>query len=421
MTSHSAVWPDVQPATLAGVLRLRAAERPEREAFVFLADSGEPAARFTYGELDRRARAIAAQLRESLVPGDRALLLYPPGLEFIAAFFGCLYAGVTAVPAYPPRLNDRSQSRLRAIAADAGPRAALTTQAIFAAAVAGGGGKGESFADRVPELAAVRWIATDGAESSEVDLEFGLETGELPEPDPGSVAFLQYTSGSTATPKGVMVTHANLVHNERMIGEAFRQDEETVVVGWLPLYHDMGLIGNVLQPLHAGARCVLMSPVAFLQQPVRWLRAISRFKGTTSGGPNFAYDLCVRRIPPEERAELDLSSWRVAFNGAEPVRVETLERFAEAFAPSGFDRAAFYPCYGLAEATLFVTGGTPGRFPRVEAMDAAALERHEARRISEGTELSGARLLVSSGRAWNGQRIAVVDPETAAPVPAGRV
>ncbi|HEY2737196.1 MAG TPA: AMP-binding protein, partial [Thermoanaerobaculia bacterium] len=255
MTPPSAVWPEVQPATLAGLLRLRAAERPEREAFVFLADGGEPAARLTYGELDRRARVIAAQLRASLVPGDRALLLYPPGLEFIAAFFGCLYAGVTAVPAYPPRLNDRSQARLRSILEDAGPRAALTTEAIFAAAVGP-----EGLTARVPELAGLgtlRWIATDV-------LDAGLEEAELPEPDPGSVAFLQYTSGSTAAPKGVMVTHANLVHNERMIGEAFRQDEETVVVGWLPLYHDMGLIGNVLQPLHAGARCVLMSPVAFL-------------------------------------------------------------------------------------------------------------------------------------------------------------
>jgi amino acid adenylation domain-containing protein len=418
---YSAVSSAVQPATLAGLLRCRAAERPDREAFVFLADGEEPGARLTYGELDRRARAIAAALRESLAPGDRALLLYPPGLELIAAFFGCLYAGVTAVPAYPPRLNDRSQSsqnRLRAIAGDAEPRVALTTAALLAAVSAG-----EGIAERVPELAAVRWIATDGLDADLADAWL-----EQPEPDPGSVAFLQYTSGSTAAPKGVMVTHANLLHNERMIGDAFRQDEDTVVVGWLPLYHDMGLIGNVLQPLHAGARSVLMAPVAFLQKPLRWLQAISRFGATTSGGPNFAYDLCVRRIPPEQRAELDLSSWRLAFNGAEPVRAETLERFAAAFALCGFDRAAFYPCYGLAEATLFVSGGAAGRFPRVEALDAAALERHEARRVSEanetdeGDETAGdARLLVSSGRAWGGQRLAVVDPETRTALPPGRV
>ena len=234
----------------------------------------------------------------------------------------------------------------------------------------------------MPELAADRWIATDTLEGS---------AAEMPEPDPESVAFLQYTSGSTATPKGVMVTHANLLHNERMIGAAFRQDAHSVVVGWLPLYHDMGLIGNVLQPLHAGGSCVLMAPVAFLQKPLRWLQAIDRYRGTTSGGPNFAYELCLRRIGDLEKAGLDLSSWRLAYNGAEPVRAETLSRFAEAFAPCGFRREAFYPCYGLAEATLFVSGGTAGTAPHVAPFEE--------------------RPLVSCGHAWEGQRIAVVDPD----------
>ena len=303
----SSVWSEVRPATLASLLRSRAAELGERTAFVFLADGEAEGERLTYAELDGRARAIASALRESLAPGDRVLLLYPPGLEFIAAFFGCLYAGVIAVPAYPPRLNDRSQERLRAIARDAEPRAALTTGAILHAVTGGGTGGGSGFLARVPELAAVRWIATDGLEGS---------TAEIPEPDPASIAFLQYTSGSTSTPKGVMVTHANLLHNERMIGEAFRQDAHSVVVGWLPLYHDMGLIGNVLQPLHAGGSCVLMAPVAFLQKPLRWLQAIDRWRGTTSGGPNFAYELCLRKIGDPEKAGLDLSSWRLAYNGA---------------------------------------------------------------------------------------------------------
>jgi len=362
---------EVRPSTLAGLLKARAAESPDREAYVFLADGELETERLTWSELDSRARAVAWALRESVQPGERALLLYPPGLDFVAAFFGCLYAGVVAVPAYPPRLNDRSQSRLRAIAADATPRAALTTTSI---------------AERVPELAAARWIPTDALPAGAPD---------LPDPDPDAVAFLQYTSGSTSTPKGVMVTHANLVHNERMIGDAFAMDEDSVVVGWLPLYHDMGLIGNVLQPLHAGARCVLMSPVAFLQRPRRWLEAIHRYRGTTSGGPNFAYELCVRKIPPVEREGLDLSSWRVAFNGAEPVRAHTLEAFAEAFAPRGFRASSFYPCYGLAEATLFVTGGDPGRAPRVE----------------------GGR--VSNGHAWDAQRIAIVHPETREELPPG--
>ncbi|MEA2563442.1 MAG: hypothetical protein QOH06_4946 [Acidobacteriota bacterium] len=358
---------EVRHATLAGLLKARAAESPDREAYVFLADGELEAERLTWGELDVRARAVAWALSQSVPPGERVLLLYPPGLDFVAAFFGCLYAGVVAVPAYPPRLNDRSQSRLRAIAADATPKAALTTKSI---------------AERVPELPGVRWIATDGLNGT---------APELADPDPDAVAFLQYTSGSTSTPKGVMVTHANLVHNERMIGQAFAMDEDSVVVGWLPLYHDMGLIGNVLQPLHAGARCVLMSPVAFLQRPRRWLEAIHRYRGTTSGGPNFAYELCVRKIPPAEREGLDLSSWRVAFNGAEPVRAHTLEAFAQAFAPCGFRASSFYPCYGLAEATLFVTGGAP--------------------RVEEGR--------VSSGHMWDAQQIAIVNPDTREELPRG--
>jgi amino acid adenylation domain-containing protein len=402
----SPAGPEVRPATLASLLRGRAGERPGRVAFTFLADGEAEGERLTYGELDRRARTIAAALRESLAPGDRALLLYPPGLELIAAFFGCLYAGVIAVPAYPPRLNDRSQGRLRAVARDAEPLAALTTASILAAASA----------LPIPELAAVRWIATDSFEGAVL----GGSEADLPEPDPESVAFLQYTSGSTSTPKGVMVTHANLIHNEWMIGEAFRQDEDTVVVGWLPLYHDMGLIGNVLQPLWAGGTSVLMSPVAFLQKPLRWLEAIHRYRGTTSGGPNFAYELCVRRIAEEQRAGLDLSSWRVAYNGAEPVRAETLERFAAAFAPQGFRPEAFYPCYGLAEATLFVSGGEAGTVPPVARLDAAALEAHEARAAPpEDTE--EARRLVSCGHAWAGQRIVVADPETGSELPAGRI
>ncbi|HKV11511.1 MAG TPA: amino acid adenylation domain-containing protein, partial [Thermoanaerobaculia bacterium] len=407
--TEPAVWSEVRPKTLAGVLRARTAERPDQWAFTFLADGETEAGRLTYAELDARATAIAAALARSVAPGERALLLFPPGLDFIAAFFGCLYAGVVAVPAYPPRPNDRSQSRLRSIARDAEPRAALTTSAILAGVE---GPKG-LFAI-APELGGLRWIPTDVPE-----LWSGGLGWELPDPDPDSVAFLQYTSGSTSAPKGVMVTHANLVHNERMIGAAFEQDEDSIVVGWLPLYHDMGLIGNVLQPLHAGGRCVLMSPVAFLQKPLRWLSAISRYRATTSGGPNFAYELCLRKIGSEERAGLDLSSWRVAYNGAEPVRAETLERFAAAFAPCGFRRAAFYPCYGLAEATLFVTGGEPGRFPRVEAVDAAALERHEVEPAPPGSP--AARLLVSCGRPSLGQRVAVVDPETGMEQPPGRV
>src|SRR5215210_3204321 len=389
--------------SLIQVLRGRAVEHPERPAYTFLAEGEEEGARLTYGELDARARALAARLQRLGLAGERALLLYPPGLDFVAAFLGCLYAGTVAVPAYPPR-SARMLPRLRSIAGDSRPAVALTTSDLLRQV--------EGLAGRLPELAGVRWLAADGPGDADAGL-----AAEWREPEGGgeTLAFLQYTSGSTALPKGVMVGHGNLVHNEEMIQAAFGQSERSVIVGWLPLYHDMGLIGNVLQPLYAGASCVLMSPVAFLQRPSRWLRAISRYRATTSGGPSFAYELCVRRIPVAERRGLDLSSWEVAFNGAEPVRAETLERFAEAFGPAGFRREAFYPCYGLAEATLFVSGGTAGAPPAVGSFRAVDLE------LGQATMDPAGRRLVGCGGPWLEQEIAVVDPRTGRRCPGERV
>ncbi len=373
------------------LVRRRAAEHGERPLFALLDEQGEVTAELSYAALDRRARAIAARLAETTVPGDRALLLYPFGLDFITAFFGALYAGVVAVPAYPLRSN-RSSGRLAAIVQDAGPRLALTVASALPSAK-----RRESFG-----LDGIAWLATD---------EVTDETGERWQPpalDSGSLAFLQYTSGSTSLPKGVAVSHGNLLHNQEMIRAGFDQSAASVVVGWLPLYHDMGLIGNVLQPLYAGGRCYLMPPLVFLQDPHRWLRAISRYGGTTSGGPNFAFELCTRAIGDEKRAELDLSSWRVAFSGAEPVRAATLERFAARFAPAGFRRESFYPCYGLAEATLFVSGGAAEAGAVVVPFDAGALERGVART----DEAERAVALVGCGHARLGQSIRVVDPES---------
>ncbi|HEX6861479.1 MAG TPA: fatty acyl-AMP ligase, partial [Thermoanaerobaculia bacterium] len=364
---------------LVHLLGTRAQERAERVAYTFLRDGETEEATLRYGELDVRARAIGAALERLGGRGERALLLFPAGLDFISAFFGCLYAGAVAVPSYPPAAR-RPQPRLRSIARSAGVRFVLTTAAIA--------GKREEVTAHVPELADAVWVATDAVE----DALAAEWSGILPGTE--ALAFLQYTSGSTADPKGVRVSHGNLLHNEELIRQAFGQSEESVIVGWLPLYHDMGLIGNVLQPLYVGARCILMSPLAFLQQPARWLYAISRYRATTSGGPNFAYDLCAKKAL-SAREELDLSSWKVAYNGAEPVRAATLDRFAAAFAPCGFRREAFYPCYGLAEATLFVTGGAPGEAPVVE-------------RFEE-------RSLVGCGRVRGGQTVAVVDPETGVP------
>ncbi|MGB8510245.1 MAG: AMP-binding protein, partial [Pyrinomonadaceae bacterium] len=338
--------PAADHSTLVDLLRWRAEHQPHRLGYTFLSNGEDEEVSFTYAELDRQARIIGGLLQSRVKPGERVLLLYPSGLKFIAAFFGCLYSGVIAVPVYPPdpaRL-DLTLLRFQSIVNNARPAAALTTSAILS--------KFSELIERDQDFRSIQWVMTDDIEPEYAD------TWQYPAIDGNTLAFLQYTSGSTSTPKGVMVSHANLLHNEQTIQRACRHTHESTFVGWLPLYHDMGLIGNVIQPLYLGARCVLMSPVAFLQRPLRWLDAISRFRAATSGGPNFAYDLCVRKTTPEQRASLDLSSWTTAFNGAEPVRPESLERFAEAFEVAGFRREAFYPCYGLAEATLIVSGGT---------------------------------------------------------------
>ncbi|HYH46802.1 MAG TPA: fatty acyl-AMP ligase, partial [Thermoanaerobaculia bacterium] len=381
---------------LVDLLRRRARQPAGLPAYTFLRDGEVEEEALSFAALDERARAVAAALQGVAAPGERALLLFPAGLDFVAAFFGCLYAGVVAVPAYPPG-GRRPQPRLRAIARDAEVKVVVTTAALAE--------RRAEVAALVPEVGAAAWVAVDALP---VDLaELWTETS----PGPDALAFLQYTSGSTSDPKGVRVTHGNLLHNEELIRQAFGQSAESVIVGWLPLYHDMGLIGNVLQPLYVGARCVLMSPLAFLQQPARWLRAVSRYRATTSGGPNFAYDLCVRKVQPGLVEELDLSSWRLAFNGAEPVRAATLARFAETFGPCGFRREAFYPCYGLAEATLFVSGGEPGRGARAAEFGAEALAGHRAAAPRQG---EAARELVGCGAGWGGQRIVIADPESGA-------
>ena len=333
---------------------------PRQLAYTFLRDGEVEEAHLSYGELARKARAVGAWLQERNLQNRNVLLLYPPSLEYIVAFWGCLYAGAVAVPAYPPRRN-RHLDRLQTIAADAQAQIALTTSSIRE--------RIQSSLTEAPALSELTWGVTEELNEQLAD------SWRAPQLNHATIAFLQYTSGSTATPKGVMVTHGGLLHNEELIREAFHQSEHSVIVGWLPLYHDMGLIGNVLQPLYLGARCILMSPLAFLQQPSRWLRAISRYRGTTSGGPNFAYDLCSQKISEEERDLLDLSCWTVAFNGAEPVRAETLQHFVDFFEPCGFRREAFYPCYGLAEATLFVSGARVKAQPTIKTMQRTALER----------------------------------------------
>lgn len=391
-------------SSLVEVLRYRAGERPDGTLFRFLERGEVEAEALTYGELDLRARAVAASLQARVEPGDRALLLFPPGLEFIVAFFGCLYAGVVAVPCYPPS-RKHGMDRIRSFAADARPALVLAPESLLS-----------RVDDRERRLLGTgdepAWLALLGGDPQ------AANDWRPPDLGASTLAFLQYTSGSTAAPKGVMVSHGNLLHNQEAIRRAFSQSEESVVVGWLPLYHDMGLIGNVLQPLYVGGTCILMSPLAFLQKPARWLEAISRYRATTSGGPDFAYELCTRRVTEPQREALDLSTWTIAFNGAEPVRARTLEVFARTFATAGFESRAFRPCYGLAESTLLVScGGWSDPAARAQL----APEALASGRVEVAPPDRPARVLVGCGEEAEGQEIAVVDPETRRRAPAGRV
>ncbi len=389
-------------STLVDLLRYRAGHQPLAQAAAFMDDEGGRVTRWSYADLDRRARAIGVLLQAHRAGGQRVLLVYPPGLDFIAAFFGCLYAGAVAVPAYPPR--PRFLARFQTTVEDAAPVVALTTDDLREMITAG--------LRETPGFPPVPWVSTDGLS---LDLAEGWQEPSLTS---NHLAFLQYTSGSTSAPRGVMVTHGNLLHNSQVIQRCFGSTPEDVGMIWLPMYHDMGLIGGMLQPMFAGMPVTFMSPVAFLQRPVRWLDAISRIGATISGGPNFAYDLCVRKITPEQRATLDLSKWAVAFNGAEPVRADTLARFAAMFAPQGFRPQAWYPCYGLAEATLMVTGGQRSQLPVVMAFSVAALEAGAAvPAVSE----PDARVLVGCGRACCDQEIGIIEPETLVGVPDGHV
>jgi acyl-CoA synthetase (AMP-forming)/AMP-acid ligase II len=384
--------------TLVELLQRRAAERPDRTVFTFLTDGELEGVRWSYAELDRRARAIGAVLQDAGAAGERAILIYPPGLDFLSAFFGCLYGGVVAVPAYPPdpgRLA-RTLPRLCAIARDAEAGFVLTTNDILRLAGA--------VTATEPDLARLRWIASDAVPA-------GSESGwRPPGVDHDSVAFLQYTSGSTAAPKGVIVTYRNVMHNQHMIHRLFQQGEDAVGLSWLPLYHDMGLIGHAIHPIYIGATQYLMSPLAFLHRPLRWLDAVSRYRVTISGAPNFGYDLTARRVTPQQASGLDLSSWQLAFNGAEPIRLETMQRFAAAFERCGFRWSSFSPCYGLAEATLAVTGSAKGREPQRCTVERAGLEAHRVIELSAGA--ADSVTFVGSGHVADPRAVVIADPET---------
>ena len=396
-----------KPTSLVDILQWRAMNQPHQLAYRFLLDGEYDEVCLSYQELDQRARSIAALLQSSAKVGDRALLLYPPGLDFIVAYFGCLYARIIAIPAYPPHPNrlEKTLPTILRIAADAKPSVALLTSTLF---------ENISSQNAIKnKFGTIKLLVTDCDEVNDL-------TGKWQQPGiaGNDTAFLQYTSGSTTIPRGVMVTHSNLMHNLDLIEESFGLTSKSQTVFWLPPYHDMGLIG-ILQSLYTGYPVTLMPHLMFLQRPFRWLQAISRFRATCSGGPNFAYDLCIRKVKPEQREQLDLSSWEVAFNGAEPIYNKTLEQFADYFSYCGFRREAFLPCYGLAEATLMVVGAPKSRFPVTQNLMTSGLEQNQV--IISPNKNEDTRTVVSCGKNMPNQKIRIVNAHTLALSPADQI
>ncbi len=406
-------------SNLVDLLRDRAEHKPDQLAYRFLADGETSQQTLTYLQLHQQAVQIASYLQSFLSPGDRVLVVYPysAGLEFIAAFFGCLYAGAIAVTDNPP-VSPQAIVKLQTRLESSQCRAILSTKALIEQLKIQFSVEKEEETRRGTSL---RWVATDDLLDQNLAIDW-----QKPPINGDTVAFLQYTSGSTGTPKGVIVTHGNVLHNSAIIYKAFGHHNNSKGLIWLPLFHDMGLIGGVVQPLYGSFPVTLMSPVALVQKPFRWLEAISEYQATTSGGPNFAYDLVCRTATPEKLEQLDLSSWDVAFSGAEPVRWDTLKRFAEIFGPCGFKPEAFYPCYGMAETTLFISGGHKHQTPNILWVDPVALEHNQVIQTQE-TSLANnpqsrkTRSLVSCGFPWLGDEVMIVDPQELTPRDADQV
>jgi acyl-CoA synthetase (AMP-forming)/AMP-acid ligase II len=390
---------DTRFASLVTALRTHASSDPEGRAYVFLDERGAETASLTFAELDRRASLLADFLLTRAAPGDRALLVFPPGLDFVVAFFACQYAGIIAVPTIMPRHNRVRDSSVR-IVEDCAPRLGLTIGGVLLPVRA-------AFAE-VPS-AGIDWLGVDAEELYRAHKRADERADKRQVPGAGTIAFLQYTSGSTSEPKGVMVSHGNICANLEMISVADDLGRASTRVGWIPLYHDMGLIFNALQATYVGALCVLMSPVAFVAHALSWLRAIHTYRADMAIAPNFAYDLCLEQYNPERMQGVDLSCWRLALNGAEPVRASTIDNFARTFAAHGLRPSAPHPTYGMAEATLMISGGQHGGHPRLWTVSREALQRNLAFPPA-GAERT--QTLVGCGKELVGEKIAIVDPDT---------
>lgn len=398
MTLHSSSGVE----DFVALLEQQAGRFADKPAFCFLGDGENVTEQLTFAEVSRRAKATAVALRRRAEPGARVLLLYPSCVEYMVGFFGCLYAGMVAVPVFPPR-GSKHNGRLEAIASDCGARIALTTTEQLQ--------QTRLAIDASPVLSALEMLRTDAMDEDDA------QAWQPPAIGSDTIAFLQYTSGSTSLPKGVMVSHGNLLANELMIQRCIESSVDSVFVTWLPIYHDMGLIGNLLQAVWLGCSCYFMAPVSFLQRPVRWLKAVSRYRGTVSGGPNFAYQLCADKVDPKECEALDLSSWNVAFNGAEPVRYATVQAFSKAFAGAGFGHRAPLPCFGMAESTLMASGGGPGEDPVFLHVDPAGLRERRVVPVAPGQGTA----LVGCGKSVVNQVLRIVDPQTLELCPPDRI
>jgi acyl-CoA synthetase (AMP-forming)/AMP-acid ligase II len=383
------------PSSIVDIVSARAATDPDSLAYGFLTSGEVEAQRLTWSQVDARSLAIASAIGACTTRNARVLLLFPPGLEFVSAFLGCLRAGAIALPAYPPSAEDRTALRVRGMIADAGVSLILAPASVHA--------KRDALESLAPEARQVRWLTLEEAETWSP----WSQRAARSHVSSSDVALLQYTSGSTSSPRGVVITHANLLHNLACAARAGAYGHDSVGVSWLPVNHDMGLIGGVLQPAFSGFPVWLMAPAAFLQRPARWLQAISRLRATHSAGPNFSYALCARRVTDDDRRTLDLRSWHVAYNGSEPVRLETMEAFQRAFGECGFCWEAFVPAYGLAESTLFVCGSPAADDPITVDVDRASLSRSVVSPPATDRETV---TLVSSGQPTGAVRVEIVDP-----------
>ncbi|QDF04739.1 AMP-binding protein [Myxococcus xanthus] len=393
--------------TLQELLSHRARTQPDREVFSFLGGRGEKVATLTYGALHQRATAIAAALRPGLKPGDTALLLYPSGLEFIAGFFGVLQAGGIPVPLCPPR-GKSDVRRVATTRANAKAQVVLTSNELLPLLRPMSG---------LPDWSTVQWVASDALPATAPD----ASLGEPPPARSSDTAYLQYTSGSTAAPKGVMITHRNALFNATDIQQSLGLTEDGLVVSWLPMFHDFGMVFTLFAVLTSGARAVLLAPETFIKDPLTWLRALSEHRATHTGSPNFGYQRCVTHVAPEHRKDLDLSALRCAVSGSEPIRYETLRAFADAYKGVGFSYDVFDCGFGLAESTLRVT---TGQRSRVLALHRDELERGAVTPVEETSP--HCRQLVSCGKTSHGERphemrLEIVDPRTRQPSPPGKV